>query len=173
MAEAGGDVIGLDWRVPLDDGWELVGHDRGVQGNLDPARPARARSSASQAEAERILERAGGRPGHIFNLGHGVLPDTDPAALGRLVELVHERTAHRRGVNTAVVLMAYGCAVARSRTSPPTSPTSARASPVSERAVEELAERYRRIGGRSPLDEVTEAQRAALERELGLPVTSG
>jgi uroporphyrinogen decarboxylase len=91
MAETGGDVIGLDWRVRLDEAWERVGHDRGVQGNLDPALLLgpfeRVRESALE-----ILEAAGGRPGHIFNLGHGVLPDTDPTDLGRLVELVHERT---------------------------------------------------------------------------------
>jgi uroporphyrinogen decarboxylase len=92
MAETGGDVIGLDWRVRLDEAWERVGHDRGVQGNLDPALLlgpfARVRESALA-----ILEAAGGRPGHVFNLGHGVLPETDPADLGRLVEIVHERTA--------------------------------------------------------------------------------
>jgi uroporphyrinogen decarboxylase len=92
MAETGGDVIGLDWRVRLDEGWERVGHDRGVQGNLDPALLLgpfeRVRDAASA-----ILDAADGRPGHIFNLGHGVLPETDPADLGRLVELVRERTA--------------------------------------------------------------------------------
>jgi uroporphyrinogen decarboxylase len=92
MAEAGGDVLGLDWRISLDAGWELVGHDRGVQGNLDPV-VLLGPFERVQAEAERILERAGGRPGHVFNLGHGVLPATDPTVLGRLVELVHERTA--------------------------------------------------------------------------------
>jgi uroporphyrinogen decarboxylase len=92
MAAAGGDVIGLDWRIPLDAGWELAGSDRGVQGNLDPA-VLLGPFDRVQAEAERILERAGGRSGHIFNLGHGVLPGTDPAVLGRLVELVHQRTA--------------------------------------------------------------------------------
>jgi uroporphyrinogen decarboxylase len=92
MAEAGGDVIGLDWRVRLDEAWETVGEDRGVQGNLDPALLA-GPFERVRAETERILERARGRPGHIFNLGHGVLPDTDPDDLGRLVELVHERTA--------------------------------------------------------------------------------
>ncbi len=92
MAETGGDVIGLDWRVRLDEGWERVGGDRGVQGNLDPALllgPFERVESGAIA----ILEAAGGRPGHIFNLGHGVLPDTDPADLKRIVELVHERTA--------------------------------------------------------------------------------
>jgi uroporphyrinogen decarboxylase len=92
LAEAGGEVIGLDWRVPLDAGWELVGHARGVQGNLDPA-VLLGPFERVRLEAERILERAGGRPGHVFNLGHGVLPGTDPAVPGRLVELVHERTA--------------------------------------------------------------------------------
>jgi len=92
LAAVGGDVIGLDWRVPILRGWELVGEDRAVQGNLDPALLLgpweRTRNSALG-----ILEAVDGRPGHIFNLGHGVLPDTDPDDLGRLVELVHERTA--------------------------------------------------------------------------------
>ena len=92
MAGAGGDVIGLDWRVRLDEGWERVGHDRGVQGNLDPALLLGPWERVREA-AIRILDAAGGRPGHIFNLGHGVLPETDPADLGRLVELVRERTA--------------------------------------------------------------------------------
>ncbi len=92
MADAGGDVIGLDWRIPLDDGWAIVGEDRGVQGNLDPA-VMLGPWGRIEAGAADVLARAGGRPGHIFNLGHGVLPDTDPAALRRLVELVHERTA--------------------------------------------------------------------------------
>jgi len=92
LAAVGGDVIGLDWRVPILRGWELVGEDRAVQGNLDPALLLgpweRTRNSALG-----ILEAVDGRPGHIFNLGHGVLPDTHPNDLGRLVELVHERTA--------------------------------------------------------------------------------
>jgi uroporphyrinogen decarboxylase len=92
MAATGGDVIGLDWRIPLDKGWELAGHDRGVQGNLDPA-VLLGPFERVHAETVQILERAAGRPGHVFNLGHGVLPSTDPDVLGRLVELVHERTA--------------------------------------------------------------------------------
>jgi uroporphyrinogen decarboxylase len=95
MADAGGDVIGLDWRVPLDQGWELVGEERGVQGNLDPALLLAPWERTEQATRD-VLERARGRPGHIFNLGHGVLPDTDPAALGRLRELVHELTTEVR-----------------------------------------------------------------------------
>ncbi|MEX0674558.1 MAG: uroporphyrinogen decarboxylase [Gaiellaceae bacterium] len=91
MREAGGDVIGLDWRIPLDEGWERVGFDRGVQGNLDPAVLLGPWERAEEA-ARDVLARAGGRPGHIFNLGHGVLPATDPADLSRLVNLVKEAT---------------------------------------------------------------------------------
>jgi uroporphyrinogen decarboxylase len=95
MAETGGDVIGLDWRIPLDRGWDEVGDERGVQGNLDPAVLLGPWERVESA-ARDVLDRAGGRPGHIFNLGHGVLPDTDPAVLGRLVELVHEATVEAR-----------------------------------------------------------------------------
>jgi uroporphyrinogen decarboxylase len=90
MAEAGGDVIGLDWRIELDRGWAEVG-ERGVQGNLDPALLL-APWDRLEAGALDVLHRAAGRAGHIFNLGHGVLPDSSPADLRRLVELVHERT---------------------------------------------------------------------------------
>ena len=92
MAAAGGDVVGLDWRIPLDRGWKEAGLDRGVQGNLDPALLLGPWDRA-EAGALDVLARAGGRPGHVFNLGHGVLPETDPGVLTRLVELVHERTA--------------------------------------------------------------------------------
>jgi uroporphyrinogen decarboxylase len=92
MAAAGGDAIGLDWRVPLDEGWLAVGPDHAVQGNLDPA-ALLGPWARIEAAAEDVLVRAGGRPGHVFNLGHGVLPETDPDDLSRLVELVHERTA--------------------------------------------------------------------------------
>jgi uroporphyrinogen decarboxylase len=95
MADAGGDVIGLDWRIPLDRGWAEVGDDRGVQGNLDPA-VLLGPWERVEAETRDILERAGGRPGHVFNLGHGVPPDTDPAVLGRLTEFVHEATVEAR-----------------------------------------------------------------------------
>ncbi len=92
LAAAGGDAIGLDWRVPLDEGWLAVGSDRGVQGNLDPAAML-GPWERIEAAADDVLERAAGRPGHVFNLGHGVLPPTDPDDLARLVELVHARTA--------------------------------------------------------------------------------
>ena len=91
LADAGGDVIGVDWRVPIDRAWELVGPERGVQGNLDPALLLGPWERV-EAGALRILEAVGGRAGHIFNLGHGVLPDTEPADLRRLTELVHQCT---------------------------------------------------------------------------------
>jgi uroporphyrinogen decarboxylase len=92
MAEAGGDAVGLDWRIPLDEGWLAVGPERGVQGNLDPALLL-APWQRIEAGALDVLERAAGRPGHVFNLGHGVLPSTNPDDLAHLVELVHARTA--------------------------------------------------------------------------------
>jgi uroporphyrinogen decarboxylase len=91
MRDAGGDAIGIDHRVPLDAGWERVGPDRAVQGNLDPA-ALLAPWDAVERKAVDVLERAGGRDGHVFNLGHGVLPPTPVETLQRLVDLVHERT---------------------------------------------------------------------------------
>ena len=93
MAEAGGDAIGIDARVPLDAGWDRIGGPgvRAVQGNLDPT-VLLSTWGAVEAEALDVLARAGGRDGHIFNLGHGVLPTTPVGHLQRLVDLVHERT---------------------------------------------------------------------------------
>jgi uroporphyrinogen decarboxylase len=95
MARAGGDVIGLDWRIALDDGWALAGEERGVQGNLDPAVLLGPWERVETA-ARDVLARAGGRAGHIFNLGHGVLPGTDPGVVSRLAELVQESTVEAR-----------------------------------------------------------------------------
>jgi uroporphyrinogen decarboxylase len=89
QAAAGGDVIGLDWRIDLAEGWDIVGPEHGVQGNLDPTLLL-GPWSAVETDARAILDAAGGRPGHVFNLGHGVLPGTDPDVLARLVDLVHE-----------------------------------------------------------------------------------
>ena len=91
LARAGGDVIGLDWRIQLDAGWDAVGHERGVQGNLDPAALCGPWERV-EAGALDVLARAGGRPGHIFNLGHGVLPGTNPDVLTRLASFVQQRT---------------------------------------------------------------------------------
>jgi uroporphyrinogen decarboxylase len=84
-----GDVIGVDWRVPLDEAWTAIG-DRAIQGNLDPA-VLLARWERVEAAALDVLRRAAGRPGHVFNLGHGVLPETDPGQLTRLAELVRRQ----------------------------------------------------------------------------------
>jgi uroporphyrinogen decarboxylase len=95
MTRAGGDVIGLDWRIALDDGWSVVGEDRGVQGNLDPA-ALLGPWERVEAAARDVLARAAGRPGHVFNLGHGVLPRTDPDTVSRLAELVQSATVEPR-----------------------------------------------------------------------------
>jgi uroporphyrinogen decarboxylase len=89
--EAGGTVIGLDWRTPLDEGWRLAGDGVAVQGNLDPTLLF-APHERLLARIDDVLQRAAGRPGHVFNLGHGVLPETDPTVLTRLVEAIHEGT---------------------------------------------------------------------------------
>jgi uroporphyrinogen decarboxylase len=92
MQETGADVIGLDWRIPLDDGWAKLGHKCAVQGNLDPATLFSSWEHVSSA-ADDVLRRAGGRSGHIFNLGHGILPETPEQNVKDLVEFVHERAA--------------------------------------------------------------------------------
>ncbi|MBI4611891.1 MAG: uroporphyrinogen decarboxylase [Candidatus Rokubacteria bacterium] len=94
MREAGGDVIGLDWRVDLGEAWKRVGYDVGVQGNLDPA-VLLAKPAEIRRQVQAILARAGGRHGHIFNLGHGVLPETPVEHVVALVEMVHELSARR------------------------------------------------------------------------------
>jgi uroporphyrinogen decarboxylase len=91
MLQAGGDVIGVDWRTPLDTAWSRLGPGVAVQGNLDPAVLSGPWEKVEE-EADRVLERAAMRDGHIFNLGHGVPPGTDPETLRRLVDLVHDRT---------------------------------------------------------------------------------
>src|SRR3989440_1405528 len=88
MREAGGDVIGVDWRVDLGEAWRVIGYDHGIQGNLDPA-VLLAPWPLIEDGARRVIEAAGGRPGHIFNLGHGVLPASPVEHLQRLVEFVH------------------------------------------------------------------------------------
>jgi uroporphyrinogen decarboxylase len=88
MAEAGADVVGVDWRVHLDDARRRVGPGRALQGNLDPA-VCLAPWDVVATEVRDVLTRNDGHPGHVFNLGHGVLPETDPSILERVVDLVH------------------------------------------------------------------------------------
>ncbi|MDQ3211955.1 MAG: uroporphyrinogen decarboxylase [Acidobacteriota bacterium] len=95
IAEIGADVIGVDWRQNIDESWAVVGHDRAIQGNLDPALLLGPRDRLFAAAAE-ILRRAGGRPGHIFNLGHGVLPNTSLEAVQALARHVHELSCVRQ-----------------------------------------------------------------------------
>jgi uroporphyrinogen decarboxylase len=92
MQETGAEVIGLDWRIPLDEGWRALGFRGAVQGNLDPAALFAERSELL-ARADRVLARAAGRPGHIFNLGHGILPHTPVENVRALADHVHEHSA--------------------------------------------------------------------------------
>jgi uroporphyrinogen decarboxylase len=89
MTEAGGDVIGVDWRISLDVAWQRIGYDRAVQGNLDPVALFASRDELRK-QVKRVLTEAAGRPGHIFNLGHGILPQTPVDNVVALVEMVHE-----------------------------------------------------------------------------------
>jgi uroporphyrinogen decarboxylase len=91
LREAGGDVIGADWRTPLDEAWERIGPDRAIQGNLDPTLLL-GPIDRLIAGADDVLERAAGRPGHIFNLGHGILPSTPIEHVQALARYVHQRT---------------------------------------------------------------------------------
>jgi uroporphyrinogen decarboxylase len=92
MAETGSDIVSVDWRVDLDEAWECIGYDLGIQGNLDPTLLLTSWDVVEQGMND-VLRRAQNRPGHIFNLGHGVLADTNPDMLRRLVDAVHETTA--------------------------------------------------------------------------------
>ena len=91
LREAGGDVIGVDWRTPLDEAWERIGSDRAVQGNLDPTVLLAPLDRLFEA-IDAVLERAGGRPGHIFNLGHGILPMTPVEHVQAAARYVHQQT---------------------------------------------------------------------------------
>jgi uroporphyrinogen decarboxylase len=90
MREAGGDVIGADWRIPLDEAWTKIGEDRGIQGNLDPTLLL-APVDRLLGAADEVLDRAAGRRGHIFNLGHGILPSTPVEHVQMLARHVHQR----------------------------------------------------------------------------------
>lgn len=89
IADAGGDCISVDWRLPIDAAWDIIGPDRAIQGNLDPVALLAGKDVALK-KARDIMERVGGRPGHIFNGGHGLLPGTDPDVIKAVVDFVHE-----------------------------------------------------------------------------------
>jgi uroporphyrinogen decarboxylase len=89
MKRAGGDVIGVDWRINIREAWERIGYDVAIQGNLDPV-ILFGPMDLIEREVKRILDCVEGRPGHIFNLGHGILPNTPPDHVATLVDMVHE-----------------------------------------------------------------------------------
>jgi uroporphyrinogen decarboxylase len=95
MREAGSDVIGVDWRIPLDDAWRRIGYDVGIQGNLDPVALLAPLPEISR-RVDDILRRAGDRPGHIFNLGHGILPETPFEHVQAVAEMVHARSTRQK-----------------------------------------------------------------------------
>ena len=101
MKQAGGSVLGLDWRVPLDEGWNAIGYDRAVQGNLDPA-ILFAPLSEIKRRVQDVLRRAEGRPGHIFNLGHGILQHTPVDSVKAVVNIVHEYSPQPMGEGLGV-----------------------------------------------------------------------
>jgi len=92
VAAGGGDVVGLDWRIELDEGWKRVGHDRAIQGNLDPG-VLLAPRTVIRERVRALLDRAANRPGHVFNIGHGIWPETPPDNVRALVDAVHEMSA--------------------------------------------------------------------------------
>ena len=151
--------------------------DRAVQGNLDPA-ALLCPWDVVEREADDVLARAGGRPGHVFNLGHGVLPDTDPDVLdaARRARARADR-GEGGGVNPAVILMAYG-SPDRLADVPAYYADIRGGRPIAPEHLDDLVARYRALGvgdgeEPSPLNEITEETRAALEAALGLPVLTG
>ena len=166
LREAGGDVIGADWRTPLDEAWERIGFDRAIQGNLDPTLLL-GPIDRVLAGADDVLERAGGRPGHIFNLGHGILPsDAGRARPGARdshadVSVRDGNDYDRRLMMTGVLLMAHG--TPSSMDEMPEYLRLVRGGrPPSPELVAEMRHNYEAIGGRSPLTDLTLAQGDAL-----------
>jgi uroporphyrinogen decarboxylase len=92
VASAGGDAVSVDWRMPIDEAWKLIGEERAIQGNLDPCVLLAGEEFALRRTKD-ILDRVRGRPGHIFNLGHGILPETDWRVAKAVIDFVHEYTA--------------------------------------------------------------------------------
>jgi uroporphyrinogen decarboxylase len=92
VARGGGDAVSIDWRMPIDEAWTLIGEGRAIQGNLDPCALLAGKDFALRKTRE-ILDRVAGRPGHIFNLGHGILPETDWRVAKAVIDFVHEYTA--------------------------------------------------------------------------------
>ncbi len=107
MKDDGGTIIGADWRIPLDEAWKIIGSDRGIQGNLDPV-VLLGPNDVVERETRAVLARAGGRPGHIFNLGHGLLPQSPIAAIERVIDVVHAAAPMGGGVSDEVLAIVGG-----------------------------------------------------------------
>ncbi len=174
MNETEADVIGLDWRVPFDEGWKLLNHRPAVQGNLDPVCSLPSGSELKQ-RAKTILDLAGNRPGHIFNLGHGILPQTPVENVKKLAKFVQEYSAQHRGAaaevqiamqKPAVLLLAHGTPD-RIEEIPAylANVTSGRPLPPCL-VIAEIQHRYSLIG-RSPLTEITLQQAARISAGAG------
>ncbi|HLI31601.1 MAG TPA: uroporphyrinogen decarboxylase [Solirubrobacteraceae bacterium] len=180
IAQCGAEVIGVDWRTPLDRAREIVGPHHALQGNLDPA-ACLAPWPALAPLVDRILAH-GGRSGHIFNLGHGVLPETDPQTLRRVVERVAERSSAgpipaaapraptappgaRPAPPYGVLLMAYGTPATIDRLSEYYTHIR-HGNPPHPAQLQALAARYEAIGGLSPLLEITREQASGLQQLL-------
>ncbi len=164
MGSAGSDVVGVDWRVPLDEARRRVGAGHALQGNLDPAlclAPWPVVAEASRAVLAAAADGSG--TGHIFNLGHGVLPESDPGILAAVVELVHAET--RAGMTTGVLLMAHGTPATTSEIAPFYTRIR-RGRPPTPEQLADLEARYAAIGGVSPLALRTAAQVDAVRAEL-------
>ena len=179
VAAIGSDVVGVDWRVPLDEAWAQIGYERPIQGNLDPAALLYPWPEL-KARVDDVLERANGRPGHIFNLGHGIFPSVPVENVRRVVEYLvsNEQTIEDKKLNTkyqilntkhqtvdtkptGILVMAYGGPdsledlpgyLSDIRSGRPTTPA----------VLEEISNNYRQIGGKSPLLGISQAQVAAL-----------
>ena len=152
MRETGADVIGLDWRVPLDQGWSALGHAVAVQGNLDPIMLF-AEEDLLRERVRQILAQAGGRPGHIFNLGHGIVPGTPVENVQRVVQYVREFSAVPGGhpclmlasQRHAVLLLAHGTPESLDQI-PEYLRNVTSGRPMPESVIEEIRHRYSLIG---------------------------
>ncbi len=173
---AGGDVIGVDWRMPLGEAWQKIGFETPIMGNLDPI-ALLAPWPELKARIDDVLEQAAGRPGHIFNLGHGILPSTSMENVRRTIDYVREKTSRASsGVSPkvkkspkprlGVLMMAYGGPnsldeipgyLADIRSGRPTTPE----------VLEEITNNYTKIGGKSPLLDFTQAQVDAVAAHFG------
>ena len=158
-------MIGLDWRQPLDEGWRAVGHAHAVQGNLDPI-TLFAPLDVLEQRVKEILRAANGRPGHIFNLGHGIVPATPVENVQAVVRMVREFRLEGVGqmAKQAVLLLAHGTPETVEQI-PEYLRNVVSGRPLPQSVVEEIQHRYAQIG-RSPLTEITFAQAKLVESEL-------